>query len=221
MRYNITKAYKVFLLCSFLGGDRRPPLLLSLHLCLDFTSEMNESLIKDAFKTLLWYTANGISFRNKQLLTCRPSLPFSEAIHSPAPPHSSPPPHPPPHKWFCQLYYWLCPNYQVLFTASNGWGFFFTSSQILDLGHFSQMILPIVLQTICPTIRCCEQHLMVGFFFFLTSSPILDLGHFLQVILPIVLQIMPQPKNNPNHQVLWTGYKPNHQVLFTASDGWG
>ena len=51
---------------------------------------------------------------------------------------------------------------------------------------------------------------MVGFNFFLTSSPILDLGHFSQVILPIVLQIMPQPKNNPNHQVLWT-----------VSDGWG
>ena len=47
-------------------------------------------------------------------------------------------------------------------------------------------------------------------YFFLTCSPILDLGHFSQVILPIVLQIMPQAKNNPNHQ-----------VLFTASDGWG
>ena len=61
-----------------------------------------------------------------------------------------------------------------------------------------------------PTIRCCSQHLMVGVCFFLTCSPILDLGHFSQVILPIVLEIMPPPKNNPNHQVLWT-----------ASDGWG
>ena len=113
------------------------------------------------------------------------------------------------HKWFCQLYY-----------------------------------------SLCPTIRCCEQHLMVGVFFFLTCSPILDLGHFSQVILPIVLQIMPQPKNNPNYQVLFTAsdgwgflftcspildlghfsqmilpivlqFMPNHQVLFTASDGWG
>ena len=50
---------------------------------------------------------------------------------------------------------------------------------------------------------------MVGVNFFLTSSPILDLEHFSQVILPIVLQIMPLPKNNNNHQ-----------VLFTASDGW-
>ena len=83
-------------------------------------------------------------------------------------------------------------------------GFFLTCSQILDLGHFSQVILPIVLQAICPTIRCCSQHLMVGVNYFLTSSPILDIGHFSQVILPIVLQIMPQPKNNPNHQVLWT-----------------
>ena len=156
------------------------------------------------------------------------------------------------------------PNHQVLFTASDGWGYFFwTCSPILDLGHFSQVILqlyyklcpsPKITPTIrcceqhlmvgvnfffdlyshsdlfshsglrafftndfancttnyAPTIRCCSQHLMVGFNFFLTCSPILDLGHFSQVILPIVLQIMPQPKNNPNHQVLWT-----------ASDGWG
>ena len=80
-------------------------------------------------------------------------------------------------------------------------GFFFlTSSPILDLGHFSQVILPIVLQAICPTIRCCSQHLMVGVIFFLTSSPILDLEHFLQVILPIVItncqlyQFCPCPK---------------------------
>ena len=50
---------------------------------------------------------------------------------------------------------------------------------------------------------------MVGLILFLTSSPILDLDHFSQVILPIVLQIMPLPKNNNNHQ-----------VLFTASHGW-
>ena len=186
-----------------------------------------------------------------------------------------------------------------MFTAPDGWGYFFlTSSPILDLGHFSQVILPIVLQimpppqklaqpsgavnstwwlglifffdlfsqsglrafftsdfancttnyaptirccsqhlmvgvfflpvlpfwtegifhrwfcqlyySLCQTIRCCSQHLMVGVIFFLTCSPVLDLGHFAQMILPIVLQIMQQPKNNPNHQVLWT-----------ASDGWG
>ena len=83
----------------------------------------------------------------------------------------------------------------MLFTAPDGWFFFFlTSSPILDLEHFSQVILWIVLQImplqINPTIRCCSQHLMVGFFF-LTSSPILDLEHFSQVILWIVLQIMP------------------------------
>ena len=97
------------------------------------------------------------------------------------------------------------PNHQVPCTAPDGWVFFFflTSSPILDLGHFSEVILPIVLQAICPTISCCSQHLMVEVnFFFWTSSPILDLGHFSQGILPIVLQIMPQPKNNPNHQGL-------------------
>ena len=95
-------------------------------------------------------------------------------------------------------------------------GFFFlTSSPILDLGHFSQVILPIVLQIMPqPKNNPNRQVLWTASdgwgFFFLTSSPILDLGHFLQVILPIVLQIMPPAKNNPNHQ-----------VLFTASDGWG
>ena len=87
--------------------------------------------------------------------------------------------------------------------------FFLTCSPILDLGHFSQVILPIVLQIMPPpknnpTIRCCEQHLMVGVNFFLTCSPILDLGHFSQVILPIVLQIMPQP-SGAVHSIWWLG----------------
>ena len=99
----------------------------------------------------------------------------------------------------------------MLFTASDGWGYFFlTCSPILDWGHFSQDDFANCTTVICPTTRCCSQHLMVGVIFFLTCSPILDLGHFSQVILPIVLQIMPPPKNDPNHQ-----------VLFTASDGWG
>ena len=44
------------------------------------------------------------------------------------------------------------PNHQVLFTAPDGWGYFFflTSSPILDLGQFSQVILPIVLQFMPP-----------------------------------------------------------------------
>ena len=61
-----------------------------------------------------------------------------------------------------------------------------------------------------PTIRCCSQHLMVGFFFFLTSSPILDLEHFSQVILRIVLQIMPPPKlpqpSGAVHSIWWLGF---------------
>ena len=52
-------------------------------------------------------------------------------------------------------------------------GFFLTSFPILDVEHFSQMILWIVLQImppqITPTIRCCSQHLMVRFFFDLFS----------------------------------------------------
>ena len=83
-------------------------------------------------------------------------------------------------------------------------GFFLTCSPILNWGHFSQVILPIVLQFM-------PNHQVLftapdgwGYFFFLTCSPVLDLGHFSQVILPIGLQIMPPPKNNPNHQVPWT-----------------
>ena len=59
---------------------------------------------------------------------------------------------------------------------------------------------------ITPTIRCCSQHLMVGFF--LISSPILDLEHFSQVIYELYYRLCPPPNY------------PNHQVLFTASDGW-
>ena len=97
----------------------------------------------------------------------------------------------------------------MLFTASDGWGFLFTCSPILDLGHFSQVILPIVLQFM-------PNHQVLftasdgwGYFFFDLFSHS-GLRAFFTMILPIVLQIMPPQKNNPNHQVLWT-----------ASDGWG
>ena len=86
--------------------------------------------------------------------------------------------------------------------------FFLTCSPILDLGHFSQVILPIVL-LIMPQLSGAGQSIWwLGLFFFDLFSHS-GLRHFSQVILPIVLQIMPQPKNNPNHQVLWT-----------APDGW-
>ena len=64
-------------------------------------------------------------------------------------------------------------NHQVLFTASDGWGYFFlTCSPILDLGHFSQVILPIVLQ-IMPQPKNNPNHQVLwtasdgwGYFFF-------------------------------------------------------
>ena len=62
-----------------------------------------------------------------------------------------------------------------------------------DLGHFSQVILPIVLQIMPQPSGAVNSIWWLGLTFFLTCSPILDLGHFSQVILPIVLQIMPQP----------------------------
>ena len=89
------------------------------------------------------------------------------------------------------------PNHQVLFTASDGWVFFLISSPILDLEHFSQVILRIVLQIMPPpklTQPSGAVHSIWWLGFFLISSPILDLEHFSQVILRIVLQIMPPPQ---------------------------
>ena len=103
------------------------------------------------------------------------------------------------------------PNHQVPCTAPDGWvNFFLTSSPILDLEHFSQVILPIVLQ-IMPLPKNNNNHQVlftasVGWVnFFLTSSPILDLEHFSQVILPIVLLIMPQLSGAVN-SIWWLGF---------------
>ena len=145
------------------------------------------------------------------------------------------------------------PNHQVLFTASDGWVFFLmvgvffffqvTSSPILDLEHFSQVILRIVLQII-PTTQNNTNHQVL---FYSYSG-----HHFSQVIYGTTDFATP---NYPNHQVLFTASdgwvfflisspildlehfsqvilrivlqimptpqkNPNHQVLFTASDGW-
>ena len=108
------------------------------------------------------------------------------------------------------------PNHQVLFTASDGWGyFFFDLFSHSGLRAFFTNDFANCTTVYAPKNNPNHQVLFTasdgwGYFFFLTCSPILDLGHFSQMILPIVLQIMPPQKNNPNHQVLWT-----------ASDGWG
>ena len=59
------------------------------------------------------------------------------------------------------------PNHQVLWTASDGWGFFFlTCSPILDLGHFSQVILPIVLLIMPQLSGAVHSIWWLGLFFF-------------------------------------------------------
>ena len=81
------------------------------------------------------------------------------------------------HRWFCQLYYSLCPTTRCCSQhLMVGVIFFLTCSPILDLGHFSQWFCQLYYKLclpkkITPTIRCCEQHLMVGvnFFFDLCS----------------------------------------------------
>ena len=94
-------------------------------------------------------------------------------------------------------------------------GFFFLiSSPILDLEHFSQVILRIVLQIMPPPPNYPNHQVLFtasdGWVFFLTSSPILDLEHFSQVILWIVLQIMPPPKlpqpSGAVHSIWWLGF---------------
>ena len=105
--------------------------------------------------------------------------------------------------------------------------FFLTSSLILDLEHFSQVILWIILQImplqidptircyrLCPSLQCCSQHLMVGFFF-LISSPILDLEHFSQVIYELYYRLCPPAKlTQPSgavHSIWWLFF------FFTSS----
>ena len=58
----------------------------------------------------------------------------------------------------------------MLWTASDGWGFFFlTCSPILDLGHFSQVILPIVLQIMPQLSGAVHSIWWLGFSFYLFS----------------------------------------------------
>ena len=101
----------------------------------------------------------------------------------------------------------------MLFTASDGWVFFFDLFSYSGLRAFfsSDFTNYTTDYTASPNYPNYQVLFTAsdGWGFFLTSSPILDLEHFSQVILRIVLQIMPTPQNNPNHQ-----------VLFTASDGW-
>ena len=77
--------FQIFSPCSFLGVVGHPPLLLGLHHLLNFTSEMNESSIKDAFFTPCFDTQPMAFPPEIKLLTCCPSLPFPLAFHSPTP----------------------------------------------------------------------------------------------------------------------------------------
>ena len=61
-----------------------------------------------------------------------------------------------------------------------------------------------------PTIRCCEQHLMVGLF--------LGGGIICSTIGKITCEKC--PKSRMGEQVQ-KKINPNHQMLFTAPDGWG
>ena len=92
-------------------------------------------------------------------------------------------------------------------------GFFFLTSahfSILDLGHFSQVILPIVL-LIMPQVSGAVHSiwwLVYKFFFDLFSHSELR-AFFTSDFANCTTNYASSPKNNPNHQVLWR-----------ASDGW-
>ena len=104
------------------------------------------------------------------------------------------------------------PNHQVLFTAYDGWGFFLISSPILNLEHFSQVILRNVLQIMHPPklpqpSGAVHSIWWFGFFFDLFSYSGLR-AFFTSDFTNCTTDYAP-----PNY--------PNHQVLFTASDGCG
>ena len=92
-------------------------------------------------------------------------------------------------------------------------GFFLTSSPILDLEHFSQVILWIVLQ-IMPTPQNNPNHQVLftasdGWGFFWISSPILDLEHFSQVIYELYYRLCPPKLTQPSgavHSIWWLGF---------------
>ena len=91
-------------------------------------------------------------------------------------------------------------------------GFFLTSSPILDLEHFSQVILRIVLQIMPPPNYPNHQVLFTasdgwGLFFFDLFSYSGLRAFFTSDFTNCTTDYAP-----PNY--------PNHQVLFTTSDGW-
>ena len=103
------------------------------------------------------------------------------------------------------------PNHQVLFTASDGWVFFFfdlfsySGLRAFFTSDFTNCTTDYAPPQINPTIRCCSQHLMVGFFFDLFSYS--GLRAFFTSDLRIVLQIMPPPKlpqpSGAVHSIWW------------------
>ena len=70
--------------------------------------------------------------------------------------------------------------------------FFLTCSPILDLGHFSQVILPIVLQIMPQPSGAVHSIWWLGLFIFFDLFSHSGLRAFFTMILPIVLLIMPQ-----------------------------
>ena len=104
------------------------------------------------------------------------------------------------------------PNHQVLFTASDGWGFFdlfsYSGLRAFFTSYFTNCTTDYVPPQITPTIRCCSQHLMVGFFFFDLFSYSGLRAFFTSDFTNCTTDYAP----SPNYA--------NHQVLFTASDGW-
>ena len=98
----------------------------------------------------------------------------------------------------------------MLFTAPDGWGYFWAGGIICStIGKITcekcskSRMGEEIKKKLTPTIRCCEQHLMVKH---IVCSTI---GKIICEKSP-KSRIWEQVKKNPNHQILWT-----------AADSWG
>ena len=103
------------------------------------------------------------------------------------------------------LPFWTAQLHQVLFTASDGWGYFFlTCSPILDLGHFSQVILPIVLLIMPQPSGAVHSIDGWGYFFFDLFSHSGLRPFFTSDFANCTTNYMPQP-SGAVHSIWWLG----------------
>ena len=99
----------------------------------------------------------------------------------------------------------------MLWTAPDSWGIICSTIGKITCEKCPKSRMgEQVKKKLTPTIRCCEQHLIVGIIF--------GLGHNVVQLAKSLVKNAPSPEweNRSKKKI-----KPNHQMLFTAPDGWG